>query len=395
MSKILFLGGSFMQLSAINYAKSENHHTICADYLKESPGHNVADESFLISTTNKEEIFDLAKSKEVDAVIAYASDPAAATASYVSEKLGLVGNPHESVKTLSVKSKFRKFLRDNNFNTPKFIESDNFDQIQDFYFGEKIVIKPVDSSGSKGVTVIQHKRDIEDAFKHAMSYSRSEKVIAEEFVSKSGYQIAGDGFVYNKKLVFRCFANEHFNRTGNILVPIGESFPYVEDNTIGDKVHSEVQRLVTLLNIKIGALNFDIRIKDNEVYLMEVGPRNGGNFIPEIIKYATGIDLIKYTVDAHLGYDCSDLSMKGTNGFFSSYMVHSSDEGILKEIRIDKKIKNNIIKFEQWLSVGDKVDAFSNASKLVGIMILKFETMGEMLEKMDNMSLLIKVKLDI
>ena len=128
---------------------------------------------------------------------------------------------------------------------------------------------------------------------------------------------------------------------------------------------------------------------------MEVGPRNGGNFIPEIIKYATGIDLIKYTVDAHLGYDCSDLSMKGTNGFFSSYMVHSSDEGILKEIRIDKKIKNNIIKFEQWLSVGDKVDAFSNASKLVGIMILKFETMGEMLEKMDNMSLLIKVKLDI
>lgn len=382
-----------MQLSAIKYAKSQNHHTICADYLKDSPGHNVANESYLVSSTDNEAVLNLAKKNKVDAVIAYASDPAAPTASYVSEKLGLIGNPYNSVLTLSRKDRFRKFLKDNKFKTPKFLVSDDLDLLQAHYSNQKMVIKPVDSSGSKGVTVIENKQDIQKAFEDAMLYSRAGKVIAEEFVPKTGYQIAGDGFVYNKKLVFRCFANEHFNKTGNTIVPTGESFPYVNNAIIAHKVHEEVQRLVTLLGMKVGALNFDIRISGDDVYLMEIGPRNGGNFIPEIIEHATGVNLVKYTVDAYLGKDCNDLCMKDTNGFYSSYMIHSANKGVLKNIVIDDKIKNNIVKLEQWLNIGSNVDEFSNASKLIGIMILRFNSLDEMLTKMDDMQSFVKIEL--
>ena len=392
MAKILFLGGSYMQLAAINYAKSQNHYTICADYLKNSPGHRIADESHLISTTDGDLIYELAKNSNVDAVIAYASDPAAPIASKVSEQLGLIGNPYNSVLTLTMKNRFRDFLQRNDFNTPLYSVFDNLISLERHFSNKKIVIKPVDSSGSKGVSVVSTKDEIKIAFENAMRYSRSKQIIAEEFVPMTGYQIAGDGFVYRGKLVFRCFANEHFNSSGNSHVPIGESFPYIDECLLSSKIHAEIQRLITLLDIKVGALNFDIRVNGTDIYLMEIGPRNGGNFIPELIKISTGQDLIKFTIDAHLGKTCDDLIMMHPKGFYSSYIIHSKKHGILKEIIFDRLMANNIIRYEQWIYEGENVEVFNDASKSIGIIILKFGTQDEMLKKMDMMSNYVIVK---
>ncbi len=392
MKRILFLGGSNMQISAIEYAKSRGYYAICTDYFDDSPGHKIAHESHKISTTDNEAVLELAKKLKVDAIIAYASDPAAPTASYVSEKLGLIANPDESVLTLARKDKFRDFLTKNNFNVPEFEVFEEIEALKKYYHNKKkIVLKPVDSSGSKGVSVVKDLKEIDDAFKNALNFSRVKKVIAEEFIEKFSYQIAGDGFIYNSKLVFRCFANEHFNKSGNILVPIGESFPYIHNEKFANKIHDEVQRLITLLGMKLGPLNFDIMISDDKVYLMEIGPRNGGNIIPEMIKHATGIDLIHYTIEAYLGHDCSDLAMKETNGFYSSYMINSLQSGILSKIVLDEKIRNNIIEIKQWIKNDTPIKQFTNASQLIGVAILKFDSKKEMIEKMDDMSSLIKV----
>ena len=54
--------------------------------------------------------------------------------------------------------------------------------------------------------------------------------------------------------------------------------------------------------MKTCTYNFDLRIDENEnVYLMEVAPRDGGNIIPQIIRYATGVELIEYSVQAAMG----------------------------------------------------------------------------------------------
>ena len=83
--------------------------------------------------------------------------------------------------------------------------------------------------------------------------------------------------------------------------------------------------------MKTGAYNFDIRIdKDYNVYLMEIGPRNGGNMIPQVIEYTTGVNLVQYTIKAAMGEDCSDIKMKDTNGYWAYYALHSEKEGILK-----------------------------------------------------------------
>ena len=72
-----------------------------------------------------------------------------------------------------------------------------------------------------------------------------------------------------------------------------------------------------MLHIRTGAYNFDIRVDaNNNIYLMEIGARNGGNYIPQVIEYATGVDLVTYTIKAAMGDDCSDLKQKQSKGFY-------------------------------------------------------------------------------
>jgi len=390
MKKILMLGGSYFQVPSIKTAVEMGFHTITCDYHPDNPGHKFAHEYYNVSTTDKNAVLELAKKLKVDGIVCYASDPASPTAAYVCEKLGLPTNPYKSVDILTNKDKFRKFLKDNGFKTPKAKGySEISDAVEDIStFSLPVIIKPVDSSGSKGVTKLNDILKLKEQIEYALSFSRAKRFIIEEFVEKDGYQIAGDGFSVNGKLVFRCFANEHFDAdSNNPFVPIGESFPYIKPKEIHEKIHNETQRLLTLLGMKTGAYNFDVRLdKGGNVVLMEIGPRNGGNLIPQVTKYATGVDMVEYTIKAAMGIDCSDLRFVEPSGFYSCYMIHSNNAGILKEIWIDDIFKkNNLLEFDMFFKSGDKIEAFTGSNGTLGTMILKFSSEQEMIEKMDNM----------
>ena len=83
------LGGSNFQVPSIITAKNEGHYVITCDYLPENPGHKYSDEYHNVSTTNFDAVLQLAEKLNIDGIVAYASDPAAPTAAYVAEKLGL------------------------------------------------------------------------------------------------------------------------------------------------------------------------------------------------------------------------------------------------------------------------------------------------------------------
>ena len=396
MKKVLLLGGSHFQVPSVKTAKRMGYYTITCDYSPDNPGHQFADEYHNVSTTDKDAVLALAQKLKVDGVVCYASDPAASTAAYVAEKMGLPTSPYKSVEILSNKDKFRDFLSKNNFNTPKAKGYSSVEEaLQDIInFKLPVIVKPVDSSGSKGVSKLTDESKLKEQIEYALTYSRNKRFIIEEFVDKFGYQIAGDGFSVNGKLVFRAFANEHFDvSSNNPFVPIGESWPYNMPQHVHEKIHNEIQRLLTLLNMGTGAYNFDIRIdKDENVYLMEVGPRNGGNLIPQVTQYLTGVDMVEYTIRAALGEDCSELQMVEPKGFWSCYMVHSHKSGILKEIWIDEEFKkNNLVEFNMQFKPGDPVIAFTGSNGTLGTMILKYSSEEEMLEKMDHMSKWVKV----
>ncbi|RZG87008.1 ATP-grasp domain-containing protein [Acinetobacter sp. WCHAc060033] len=392
--KILFLGAAPSQVPPIEYAKSQGYYVITCDYLPENPGHKLADEYHNVSTTDKNAVLGLAKKLEIDGIVAYASDPAAPTAAYVAEKMGLPGNPYDSVLTLARKDLFRAFLKEHGFNVPR---SESFYQLSDAkqwldQISVPAFIKPVDSSGSKGVTEIHSKEQLDEAFKYALGFSREKKVVVEEKIVKQGYQVAGDGFVVDGQLAFRCWADEHFDKLCNGLVPIGQTFPTSHHENLLEDAHRETQRLLSLLDIQTGALNFDFLFsEDGRFYFLELGPRNGGCLIPEVIRHATGIDLIKATVDAALGLDCNYVIQTPVKGFWSSYMVHSLVDGNFESLNISERAKDMIVDQNIYISKNEVVKQYSGSNDTLGMMILEYPTMETMLDMIDNMEKDIRV----
>ncbi|MFF5993405.1 ATP-grasp domain-containing protein [Lysinibacillus sp. KU-BSD001] len=396
MKKLLMLGGSHLQIPAIKKAREMGHYVITCDYLEENPGHQYAHEYYNVSTTDREAVLQLAKKLNVDGIVCYVADSGAATVAYVAEKLGLPSYSSKAVHILTNKDRFRQFQLENGFHIPRAKGYRSYEEAKmDFHhFKMPVMIKPVDASGSKGISKIDNIELLQEKVRNALHHSRAKRFIIEEYIENYGPHVGGDGFCVDGKLVFRCFSNEYFSTDRlNPFVSILATWPYIMPEHIQTKIHDEIQRVVNLLNMQTGALNFDIRVDDEEnVYIIEIAPRNGGEWNPHAIKYATGIDLIEYTIKAALGEDCSGLTMAAPQGYWASYVLNSAQTGIFKGVEIDEEFqKHNMVEFELVVNTGDEIYALSGSHEKVGIMILQFASMAEMTNKMKNIDHLIKV----
>lgn len=399
MKKVLLLGGSYFQVPSVKKAKELGYYTITCDYLPDNPGHKFADEYHNVSTTDKEAVLQLAQKLQIDGIVCYASDPAAPTAAYVAEKMGLAGHPFESVEIVSKKDLFRKFLTENGFNVP-FAQgyTNAADAIKDWkLFKKPVMVKPVDSSGSKGITKIYDAEKLSEAIDYALSFSRDKRVVIEEYVESFTDPINGDGFSVDGELVFSCFAGQYFSpHVPNPFTPVSSIWPNRMSEELHHKVHEEFQKALTLLNMQSGSYNFEARIdKDGKIYLMEIGTRNGGNLGPQAIGHATGIDMVEYTIKAAMGEDCSDLKYTPAKKCCAYYVVHSLENGKFKEVIIDENFrKNNIIEYHLMKKAGDEVTTLSGSNATVGIMILGFDNPEDAYAKMEIMDNLVKVTVE-
>lgn len=390
------LGGSLYQTYAIKEAATMGYYVISCDYLPNNPGHKYAHEYYNVSTTDKEAIYKLAKDLQVDGIVAYASDPAAPTAAYVGEKLGLPTSPYSSVEILSRKDLFRQYLSEHNFNVPNSFSCSTYKEVLDSLHKINLpaMIKPVDSSGSKGINKLTEISQLEEFVNDALSYSREKRIIIEEFIEKDGYQISGDAFSVNGILKFHCFGNEYYSSSViKDFAPLGECWPTQTNPDTIRSLENDLQRLFTELGMKTNAYNVEAILgKNGKLYLLEVGARSGGSLIPQITNLATGIDMVKYVIKAAVGEDCSDIMMSPTVGYWSNFMLHSKQSGIFKEIWFEENFaKNNLVDCVTDLKEGDKVNAFRDAGDALGTLILKYSSKEEMFNLIDNMDQYVRI----
>ncbi|MBQ2448047.1 MAG: ATP-grasp domain-containing protein [Bacteroidales bacterium] len=390
------LGGSLYQVYAIKEAVRLGYYVITCDYLPSNPGHQFAHEYYNVSTTDKEAVLALAEKLQVDGVLAYASDPAAPTAAFVCEKLGLPSSPYRSVEILSNKDLFRQFLQEHGFNCPKAMGFSTYEEalshIDEFQL--PVMVKPVDSSGSKGINKMTEKTQLKDFIEDALHYSRSKRFLIEEFIVKKGHQISGDAFSVDGKLVFHCLGNEFYDSSCyKDFAPLGECWPFQMDYRYIDVLEQQLQRLISLLGMKSNAYNVEAIVgQDDKVYLLELGARSGGSLIPQVTEYATGVNMVTYAIKAAMGEDCSELKQVEPTGFWSNYMVHANETGKFVRIEFDEAFKNkHLVDWVTDIKEGDAVHKFRDAQDCIGEFILKYDNVEQMFEVINNMNNYVKI----
>lgn len=397
--KLMLLGGLRYLLPVIKEAHKLGVYVITADYLPDNIAHKYSDEYCNVSIIDKDAVLKEAQKLQIDGILSHAVDPGVTTAAYVAEKMGLPFQcSYKAACTLQDKHLFRNFLTDNGFNCPKAKGYQNVeDALKDVnFFNWPVIVKPVDSAGSKGVTKVEEKEKLKEAIEFAFSCSISKNIIIEDFLDKVGAQSSADIFTVDGKLVYPAYSDQLFDsKAANPYTPAIEIWPSTMEQKYQDDLTCQLQRLVNLLGIKTGLFNVESRVCSNgRAYIMEVSPRGGGNRIAELQDMATSQSLIRAEICKALSLPLEDIKVPKYDGVWCNYILHSSVAGTLVSVDIDSKFRNKYVKDEGLIvKAGDKIEPFTGANTSLGTLFLRTETREELDNILANIDKYIHFKL--
>ena len=394
--KILVLGGALYQEPVIHRAQELGCYVILADINPDAPGRNYADAFEHISTTNKEMLLDAAERHEIDGVMTYASESSVESVAFVAERLGLKGNPEDASEVITKKDLFRNFQSQHNLPHPRFVNpttlAEAIDATNDLSF--PVVIKPVDSAGTRGQSVIYGHTEIVFAFEKARKHSKEGTVIIEEFVNGDMMELDGDVLFNCGQLVFRHYGHNHFlkNRISN--VPSGEIFPGLFAQDVEEQLDWQFSTLIRELGLRDGCMNFDGFVSKGIVHIIDVGLRNGGNFVPELIQLSTGFDLTAAAIYSALGTNYAVPWLKCPDPKpVASYIVGSRFHGRYEGVDFDKELEPYVVEFRPYLKPNEEIVPFTRSDLAAGIVFFRFPSMKVLLTFIDQIENMVKLRI--
>ena len=381
--KLMLLGGIRYLLPVIKAAHEQGYYVITCDYLPDNIAHKYADKYINVSIIDKEAVLKVAKEEQIDGIMSFGVDPGVVSASYVQEQMGLPSfGPHESIVILQNKDKFRQFLKENGFNVPW---AKGFNNIEDalkesYWYSWPLIVKPTDSAGSKGVTRVDSIKELRPALEYAFKHSISGHIIIEEFIEKRGCSSDTDSYAQDGQLKFVSFSAQRFDADAtNPYTPAAYSWPSTFSEEEETYLTSEIQRLISFLKLKTAVFNIEVRVGTNgKPYIMELTPRGGGNRLCEMLRYATGVDMITAITRAIVGDEPELIEQKPYNGHWAEIILHAPCDGIFSGLEISETLSAEIIEKDLWVNPSDKVHGFEGANDAIGTLVLRFNNANDL-----------------
>jgi biotin carboxylase len=290
---LLVLGASRYQLDVISAAKQLGYRVVTTDNVPSNPGHLLADRSYSVDTTDYEGVLEIAQKERIAGIIAPATDVAVPTAAFVSEKLGLSGPPYKSTQITCDKVAFRRFLLRHGFPVPPMvpISKDNVFDLTPLG-PPPWIMKPDCSSGSKGVFVIEGIQELYQRLPETWNFVRRQALV-EKYVE--GWQGTVEGIIHNGKIMASFILDRQ-------TVPLpyaatsGHRLPSRLPSHLQQVLLEQLRAVWRLLDIIDAVFDCDFVATDQEIFLLELSPRLGGNSISRLLRIATGFNLIEYAI---------------------------------------------------------------------------------------------------
>jgi biotin carboxylase len=377
--KIIILGASRYYSKSIESARNAGYYVIALDRNPLSEGFKVADESYVCDIADEEGVLKIAADKGVSAIVPL-NDVGVPVASYVAEKLNLIGLNKQSVIWATNKEEMRKRWIETGVPCPKVYVAEKTD---DFYKGVEYVgypciLKPAHGLGgaSRGVIVVKEAAELENAIVFAQSFYDDKITLIETFIDAE-YEHSAEVLIYKGTPHVIAISDKiktplPYRVDKNVLYPtlvVGERL---------EKLKKVICDAVMALNLNNGAAHVELATTKDGFCLFELGARCGGGGTPEpIVHFSTGINEFVELVRILAGDEPHQLTPIYNRG--ANYHFITPKPGTIKSVSGMEKIKSmqGVLDAEFLKSTGEIIAKVTVGTERSGFIIAVGETRDE------------------
>ena len=379
MKRIMILGGGENQLPLVKSAKDLGYYVIVCDMRKELEGVQLADLHIPIDYMQREKVLRAAEEQDIDGIISN-SEPAMLNVAYVSQALGLPGNSVESIDTLLSKAKFRQLQKKAGVFAPEHFVASTVEELLEKAASMRypVIVKPEECSGTRGTTKLTAYQEdaLREAFSVCAAFSRNGSVSLEEYVEMTSLRVNdADVFVVGDEILWDGTLWEDRSPDAPML-PMTEIYPMALPEEDFALVRKTVDQILKTSGVRLGEYNVETYFTtDHQVFVIEINPRQAGNYIPQLIKEHTGVDMARLLVSTAVGdmrYFESLRTFERENNFITCQVVFAKKDGIYQGLHIDPEVAGYVQWIKEDVSPGTQVSQGSNAGQALAFVDMKF-----------------------
>jgi phosphoribosylamine-glycine ligase len=385
MKKAIVLCGTRPHIDLITNLKKRGFYVILVDFADFPIAKEYANLHLVENAFDKDKVFEVALEFNVDLVISVASDQAYVVSAYVMEKLGkYTPVSYMTVKGIADKTHMKNRMINNGIPTSKYISVNSLQNDLVCQLKYPLIVKPVDTYGSKGVRKATSFSELESNFASAMKYSKKKVIIVEEFIE--GIEIGLDCLIKDSipKIVItrqRIKISEDVDSTQQIY---GSIWPADISESVNAKILEVCKKIVEAYNLVNSALMMQLILDKNyDIYVIEFALRIGGGENFNIIKLSTKFDIVDSMIDMFLGNNFS-LDFQKPKSIFSDNIVYCKADFFGDFIIKDKSFKDDILALAVHKKRGMKIVEDLTSSNRIATFILKDDTIDNLIQKTCN-----------
>lgn len=300
MKRLLVLGAGQIQVPIIKLAKQLGFYTIAVDYNPHAPGLEYADMSYDISTIDKDAVLNIAREQKINGILT-TSDYPVRVVSYIGELLGLPCMSQSVSNICTNKYEQRIFFKKAGITTPFFIQCDTNSDISQL-FNFPYIVKPVDSSASRGVKKVLSTKQLMEAIKVACENSHTRKAIIEEFIEGdkeySVEALTQNGITHIIQITEKLTRGEKMG----FFVEDTHIEPARINSEYKDIIQQEVLKAIKAIGVDNCPTHTEIKIYNGKPYIIEIACRLGGDYITsDLVPLSTGVNMMENLIKLSVG----------------------------------------------------------------------------------------------
>lgn len=378
--RLLIVGAGRGQIGLYKAAKEMGIHTIAGTMADNNPpGIKLADEICYMNIAKPDEVLEKAKLLKLDGIATCCLDTGIPALGKVCDALKLTGINENAAIMCGDKLKMKKAFMEHNVSTAKYYEISSESELEVALEKLKlpVIVKATDLQGSNGIYIAKTHEAATKGFKEAIEKTKRPYVIVEEYIE--GLEFGAQAFIYNNEVLF---VMPHGDETfmSHTAVPIAHYVPFESTEDISVQTEATVKSAIKALGLNNCAVNVDLILKDNVVYVIELTGRVGANCLPELVEINYGIEYYKMIAAMALGENPLELWEKkrsDSKAGLARMILETENSGVLDSIEYTGKVENNIVEVTFFKHTGDKIRVFENSNDCIGQVIVQGDNIEE------------------